>query len=320
VRRNSITFGLILILVGAILLLRRIHSFRDVGAGSLILIAIGLWLLAQRATAWRWAGRGGFVVPLMLLAIGSVLLLRDLDVLPEDFSVWPVVLIAIGVGVLLAAAPLPGGRTAVTSDSIPLDGASALEVTLRHGAGRLLVEAGAGAGTALQGTFAGRVERSVRRAGEVLQIDLGQRWSGGGPGWVWGEGHRGSLDWTVRLPAGLPITLLSLKTGASRSTLDLKDLAVADLRLETGASQTEVTMPDRGQASARISAGAAQVRIHVPPGVAARISTRGGLNSLRIDQARFPGGGGTHQSADYETASRRVSLDIEAGAADVSVD
>src|SRR2546427_560029 len=85
------------------------------------------------------SSQGPRFAPLILVALGTVLLLRDLDVLPEGFSVGPVVLIAVGVAVLLAALPVAEGAIPSTTESIPLEGATSARVALRHGAGRLTV-------------------------------------------------------------------------------------------------------------------------------------------------------------------------------------
>jgi len=71
----------------------------DIGLWTLIWLALGSWLflgtLAGNRRGWFW--------PLTLLLIGSFMLLRDLDVLEADFSIWPVVIIALGLSMVLEA-------------------------------------------------------------------------------------------------------------------------------------------------------------------------------------------------------------------------
>ncbi len=96
---RPIFFGLALITVGVLLLLRELGAMPDIGLWTLIWLALGSWLflgtLAGNRRGWFW--------PLTLLLIGSFMLLRDLDVLEADFSIWPVVIIALGLSMVLEA-------------------------------------------------------------------------------------------------------------------------------------------------------------------------------------------------------------------------
>ena len=80
---RPIFFGLALITVGVLLLLRELGAVPDIGLWTLIWLALGSWLflgtLAGNRRGWFW--------PLTLLLIGSFMLLRDLDVLEADFSI-----------------------------------------------------------------------------------------------------------------------------------------------------------------------------------------------------------------------------------------
>ncbi|MEE9297522.1 MAG: DUF5668 domain-containing protein [Acidimicrobiia bacterium] len=96
---RPIFFGLALITVGVVFLLRELDVVPDVGLWTLIWLALGSWLflgtLSGNRRGWFW--------PLTLLLIGVVMLLRDLDVLDSDFRIWPVVVIAIGLSIVLEA-------------------------------------------------------------------------------------------------------------------------------------------------------------------------------------------------------------------------
>jgi hypothetical protein len=319
-RRNSIFWALALIGFGTFLLIRRTGHWQDVSLGPIILIALGLWLLSESLAGGRgawgrgWLG-GGLIVPLVLIGVGTVLLLQDLDVLSNAFSVGPVVLIAVGAAILLGALR-PTGGSGATQHSIPLEGATSARVTMNHGAGRLTVVPLSDPTLLMQGTFSGGAEPVVRRSGQAVDVSLRQ----GRPGrreWSGAVRGRRGLDWTVGLTREIPLAV-DLRTGASASKIDLSELLVTDLRLETGASQTDLVLPSRGATKARVKADAAQLRIRIPNGVAARLLTNRGLSSIRIDP-RFTGSGDLYQSPDFDAAPNRVELEIEAGAADVSV-
>ena len=96
---RPIFFGLALITIGVVFLLRELDVVPDISVWTLIWLALGSWLflgsLAGRRRGWFW--------PLTLLLIGLVMLLRDLEVVDADFRIWPVVVIAIGLSMVLEA-------------------------------------------------------------------------------------------------------------------------------------------------------------------------------------------------------------------------
>lgn len=96
---RPIYFGLALITIGVLFLLRELGAVPDIGVWTLVWLALGGWLflgtLAGRRRGWFW--------PLVLLLIGATMLLRDLEVLDPDFSIWPVVIIAIGLAMVMEA-------------------------------------------------------------------------------------------------------------------------------------------------------------------------------------------------------------------------
>jgi len=103
----NLLFGLIvlcgLITIGVLFLLREFDLVPDISVWILVLLALGGWLfigtLAGNRRGWFW--------PLTLVLIGSFMLLRDLDVIDRKFSIWPIVIIALGLAILLEAV---GGR------------------------------------------------------------------------------------------------------------------------------------------------------------------------------------------------------------------
>jgi hypothetical protein len=254
---------------------------------------------------------------IILLLVGLLLLLSNLGVIAVDIwsAIWAVLLIVVGLGMLWSVVSAPGA--AGEEVRIPLEGASSASLSVRHGAGRLRVSAGADPQALVEGTFGGGLDYRAQRRGDELDVDVSP------PGfpdiiapWNWG---REGLGWTVRLNDGIPLSL-AFETGASDARLDLSELRVTNLRLETGASSVSVTLPARaGHTQARIQAGAASVSVHVPSEVAARVRLEGGLASIEVDQGRFPRTGGVYQSPDYDTAQNRIDLEIRAGVGSLEV-
>jgi hypothetical protein len=98
-RPRPVFFGLALITVGVLFLLREMDVLPDISFWTLLWLGLGGWLLVGTLAG----NRHGWFWPLILLAIGGFMLARDLDYLPRDFALWPVVIIAIGVAFLLEA-------------------------------------------------------------------------------------------------------------------------------------------------------------------------------------------------------------------------
>jgi LiaI-LiaF-like transmembrane region len=274
--------------------------------------------LIEVSMYWRyfWA--------ILLIVLGVLFLLANLGILPGSAwnYFWPLVLIAVGVLFLLGATGR-GRRWAsapAVNDSLPLDGAASAQLNLKHGAGRLYVNAGSDPNLLFAGSFGGGVDKQVRRSGSELDVSLRtdvQDWTMWGP-WGW-WGGQGMFDWNVGLNPNIPLAL-TFETGASQTTLDLSALRVTNLSVKTGASATEIVMPaNAGLTRARVESGAASVKVRIPNGVAARIWGKMSLGALDVDTRRFPSRAGAYESDDFATAANRVELEVEGGVGSVDV-
>lgn len=92
-------FGLALITIGFLFLLRELDVLPDIRVWTLVWLGLGGWLfvgtLVGRRRGWFW--------PLTLIALGGFMLLQDLDHIDRDFRLWPVIVIAIGLAIVLEA-------------------------------------------------------------------------------------------------------------------------------------------------------------------------------------------------------------------------
>jgi hypothetical protein len=314
-RNRSMLLALLLIAIGVVLLLRNTDVIPDdVAIWPLIVIGIGVWLLVQRLVPGGGWGHDGYVWPLILIAVGVVFLLRDLDVIDSDVTLWPVILIAIGLGIVLSAVTDRGGSRGgvVTPRSVPLDGASTASVRVKHGAGRLAIRSTPAPESLVDGTFTGNVQLRVDRRGDHADVVVEGRWTGP---WDW---DRRGFDWAIGLTRAIPVRL-TVDAGANQADIDLSDLTIPELVMNTGASDTSIVMPSRGTTDASVRCGAAKVRIRIPAATAARISVRAGLMGVDVDQTRFPKSDVGYRSPGFDTASDRVDLRVEGGAAGLEI-
>jgi hypothetical protein len=300
--------------------------------------------------------RRGLFWPLLLIALGLVFLLGNFGFISgvswlAILSLWPLLLVLIGLDIAFARRwPLPtlaaevlvivgGLALAATSPTFPIfgfstgggngvadvsaarGGATAMSVTVNGGAGRYRVSGGA---TDLIDAHSANPDLRLRIAGPPARPDL--RVDQVGP-----EGffrNTGQVDIDMHLASDVP-TSFTMNSGAGEFDVDLSEVQVADARMNTGASTLRLVLPKpNGDVAVRISAGASSIVVTVPDGVDARISTSGGLLSLRSDNARLGEGGGTGgcvacgtsvQTSGYSGAKDRVTVTVMAGASSITV-
>jgi hypothetical protein len=255
----------------------------------------------------------------LVILIGVALLAGNLLGLNIWPFLWPAIIIFGGIWLLFWSRirPKPAEAEDVT---IPLQGASRAEIRIRHGAGRLVVQGGAGPNTLASGSFSGGLRHAEQRRGDTLELEMGvpeDIWMNFGGPWIFGPWT--PILWDVRLNDGIPMTI-DLETGAGESRIDLSALKAAEIRLKTGASSTEMTLPARaGKSRVKVTSGAASVVLRVPDGVAARIAVESGLAGISIDSNRFPRSGSGYESADYGRAENAVDIHIETGVGAVEI-
>ncbi len=307
--------------------------------GGIWLIAIGAVFVVQQLTEWPWSEAwplfviaGGMASaltailvrdyhpmgiwrvwwPLAVTAAGVVLLASTTGniavTLPQLVNWWPLAIIALGVWFLIGAVLVRDGGSDTQTLALPLEGRSEAAVHLKFGGGDLHLGE-ATPGMLVSGTFEGGVRVRDRRRGSVELKPYAESM----PFW----GGR-TLTWNVGLTSQIPVDL-RLDTGASRSSIDLSKLHVRRLDLHTGASETNVQLPAAGATSFQAQTGVAALTVTVPAGVAARIRSRMTVGSTNVDETRFPRSLDGWASADYETASNRVDIDIVGGLGSVRV-
>ena len=249
---------------------------------------------------------------IVLLLLGGTLLLYNLGII--SVNVWglffSLFLIILGIWILVSRFWKPAKPVHF---SLPLDGATRAIVRIKHGAGRIKVSSGAGAGLLIDGDFGNGVHAKPQRNADTLDVEL----SPDDVGFPWFS-DRG-LDWTFALPVELPLELY-MDSGANDVVFDLSNLRVTFLKINSGASSTQVNLPtSAGQTRVEIETGAASVVLRVPPEVAARIRGKATLGSLKINTARFPQSGSEYLSSNYDSASNKVDISFQTGVGSIEI-
>ena len=297
--------------------------------------------------------RPGFsLFGLLLVAFGALLLLTvtgvaGLGVWFELARYWPVLLILIGIKIILAPrAPLVGvvvvsialAATIVAAwvplsierrdeapriaYSTPLENTETFELGMGFTSGRVTLRSDPSGERLFAADFNGRPAEVIHdHSGRFSKIYLST--DGFSVSYSVDDGTdgytlAGLADWDLMVSPDVALDL-DIRAGAADLDLDLTHLNVRRVFVGAGASQIRLRLSDTGRTHIEIEAGAADVEISVPQGVAARIDNDSFLNSTIVDSDRFPESNGEYRSPDYFTAENRVSIEIGAGAASVTV-
>ncbi|MGA2821079.1 MAG: DUF5668 domain-containing protein [Anaerolineales bacterium] len=283
--------------------------------------------------------RGGLVGPICLVGLGLILLLNNLGILSYSIwalllEIWPVLLVAIGIDLLvgrhsawgtllafvlivaliggavwLVAIEQPAGEP-VAGETVtqPLTQANAAEVTLIPAVGSIHLGSFSSSSLLLEGTFhplAGdQIVHSFATEGETEVATIRSTGISLGP-----VVRPGSLySWDVHLNDQVP-TGLHMQFGIGEVDLNLTNLRLTNLDLSAGMGQFAVYLPSQGRFPAKISGGIGQVLVSIPPGMEARIHVSTALAGRSIS-TRFRPEGDYFVSSGYATGENRVDLDL----------
>lgn len=296
--------------------------------------------------------RGGIVGPVILIGAGVVFLLTNLGMISWTvwealFRLWPVLLIAVGLDILIGRRSIVGSLLvvvllfgvlafAITSSgpvttagqqltnervSQALDGATLGAVEISSGIADLRISAADEDAGLIEGQVALNQGENIRqmpnKTGETMHFTLRNE---GMPAAWWPARfypNNGTKVWDLKLNRDVPLTL-KVDNGIGRTQIDLLQLKVTELDVNGGVGQSTITLPRQGKVSATVDAGIGEIIVIVPAGMSARIRADGGLGQTRV-QGDFQHKGDEYVSPDYATATNRVDLQIQGGIGSVTV-
>jgi hypothetical protein len=294
-------------------------------------------------------GRGGLIGPAILIMLGIVFLLNNLGYLGWGIwetlvRLWPVLLIAMGLDLLIGRRSflgsalvvllvlvalgaaiwwtgywMPAGM-AITSETIsqPLGTARRADIVIAMGAGRLNLGSLAESDNLIEGTIA-------RSSGEQVLQDFSMNGDSAtfklhSQG-IWAfpfRQQRGErVEWNLLANRDIPLHL-RVDTGAGQATLDLARLQIADLDIIIGVGQTTLTLPQQGHVRARINGGVGETVVIIPAGMAARIEATTGLGQVHVIGS-YQREGTISISPGYGNAANRVDLVVSGGVGSITV-
>jgi hypothetical protein len=291
--------------------------------------------------------------PIILIGVGSILLLTNLGVIHGNpwtiiFQLWPVLLIALGLEILLggstgwravvsallglalvggvlwiliAQPPIPGlnfgnSNLQTTNISHPLNGVESARADLSFGAGTNKVYALSDSNNLIEGQLQtySSPNFSVSTSNDRATIVLGS-----GPVSVPAIFPMVSEEkWEVGLNPAV-MYQIDLNVGVGQSTIDLTKLDISGGEINGGVGTSELYLPGDGKYRLDINGGVGTIRIYVPSNLAVRAEVNGGLGSFNrlpeMEEVRDD----VYETPGFSSAEDAVTLIIDGGVGSISM-
>jgi len=283
--------------------------------------------------------RVSLVGPVILIGLGVIFLLNSLGVLAWSvweviFRLWPILLIALGleiilsrlsawgsllalvltvavlVGALWLLGPDLGARQIVTGEEVrqALGEATRARVVIEPGIGSLHVEALPESANLVEGVVSvgrgQRVKHHFAVTGQTATFTLQTEGGTFGPFTAWADQWNWELGLAPEVPLGLEVNL-----GVGLADIDLTDLTVDDLKVSMGVGRITVILPDEGRFQAKIEGAIGETVVVIPSGMAARIRVDSGLAVSDLPDS-YQQRDDVYTSPGYASADDRVDLEV----------
>jgi hypothetical protein len=294
----------------------------------------------------------GFLFPLVLIAIGIIVLLANVGVLsPQTLErlgdLWPLLLVILGLRLILnhtvprqqanlvglgatavivaaavayaALAPAASFGTQRFDSTESLGGLSAASLQVNYGAATIEVQAGSLTGSLYQAhvdypSGENPPTISLDRETGSLQINESSTFS---PFHFFGGSRR---HVRITLSDQIPWSV-QIGGGAANLVLDLSHGQLSKLEISGGANRLDAHLPNpKGTVVIRVSGGANNVTMVAPAQSAWRMAVSGGVSAVTVNGASSGNLGGDfqQQSPEYNSATDRFDIEISGGASHVT--
>jgi hypothetical protein len=169
--------------------------------------------------------------------------------------------------------------------------------------------------------YRGKLDFQVQVQNNQADVRLDSTSSGfwfGVPGLSAAEGR-----WDVSLTPQVPVDL-TMDAGSGSCNLDLGGLNVSELRLNVGSGAVELLLPSASDFQAQVNGGSGALSITVPAGVGARVDLTSGSGAFIAGQ-RFhlvsgqQRGSGVWESSNWNSAAHKIEMRIDQGSGEISI-
>ncbi|TET32507.1 MAG: hypothetical protein E3J69_08635 [Anaerolineales bacterium] len=286
--------------------------------------------------------------PIILISIGVIFLLNNLDVIELNvwdviMRFWPILLIAIGLDILIGRRSAWGSAIAVVvvlailaggiiffdnqsqwtyaseNFEIPLGNAEEATFSLDPALGYLLVDAlPRGSKLLLQGEvrpFSGEeIGKTVDFSGTRATIDL--RTEGVIVAPFFG-GWSDQPSWDLALHPEVTTDLI-VDFGVGKAELDLQDLQINELHVEQGLGQMILLLPSMDNMDIILEGGIGEIQVVIPEDVGVRLRAGVGIGNVLVP-SDYTHDGDFYLSPGYAAAVSQIEMVIDLGIGSVRV-
>lgn len=340
--RSGIFWPLLLIIIGVILLMNNLGYIQ----GNLWDILFNCWPVILIAIGLDSAFKGeGIVGAVFLLAVGGIFLLSNFGYLAIDawqviIRLWPVLLIAIGLdmligrraiwlsllGLVLVLAILAGGvwyygvhngGTISMGKEISqsLQGIEQAKIDIEPGVGNVVVRKG----NSTEYLFAGTIpEKGQIRPGYIAEENKGIYTLRPGDNAMISKSHDNTWNWQLYL-SPLPLIDLKIGLGVGRCQIDLTGLKMKALDVNLGIGETQITLPGEGQFQGKIEGAIGRMVIYLPQGMGLRVNSQTGLGNFHASEELIKVGD-YYQTTGFDQATNRIDLQVSQAIGVISVE
>lgn len=334
-RMPNIVFPLVLIVIGLVFLLRNL----GVLTGDVYQTILSLWpvllIILGIDSLIREKSIGG---PVFLIGLGSIFLLANFGMVGAGvwsmvLRLWPILIVAFGVDVLLGEKNLylaflgvilvlailfgalwlsgvrpgaPGVDLPGVEINYPLGGAAQASVSLEPAVGSLYLAHGISPDALLEGkVFAQRGEQ-IKESFTTSADEATLRLNSTGQMMWFADIEDGEAAWSLRLNPAV-ITNLEVSMGVGEIELDLGELLVSGLVVDQGIGALQISLPEAGLEGGKLNLAIGKITIEVPEGVGLQIEANTALGGVQAPESYLKEGN-IYSSPNYSTADVRIYL------------
>lgn len=278
----------------------------------------------------------------------------DRDLFAGAWRLWPLILIAIGISVLVSRTPfaivgtviaalvagVAGGALIAVGPGVATCGGSApgdlttergsfgneAQVSLNFSCGTLLVRTAEADQWSVASGPQGSDSPRIRADRGSLEVESGQNdewWFGGRQHWIVGlpaatiyrlDVTANAADTTIDL-GGSQYTTVTLQPNAGSLTLDLTEAQVELLELSLNAGSAAVMIGPGMSMDGVLSVNAGAIDLCIAEGVALAVTTSSNITfSHNLDESDLQQVGDTWSTAGYADATDRVEIQLDGNA------
>ena len=344
-KRGSIFFPILLVAIGVVLLLINLGVVTGdlwemvVQLWPILLIVIGLDSIFKRE---------GMVAPAFFIGVGIIFLLSNLGYLSVNtwqmvFTLWPIMLIAIGfdilvgrrslllslLGVVVILIVLAGslwifgvsftGGNVVSGEQIQqsLNGATRAIIKIESSAGEMQIGSMSQPDILLDGRIPSAEEEKIRSSYTVSNGVGTYRLSDTGAQVFLPTRHAQDWLWDLDITNAIPVDL-GLSMGAGSAEAALRDLNLENLTVNLAVGSATVTLPDQGSMEAQLEGAIGHIVIIVPRGVGVQVRADTGLASINVPE-NYSHAGDVYESPGYSSAENRVDIVVSIAIGSVDI-